>query len=98
MRCMTKLTKAEQELHIWICADEDHFTIYSTYPRWTRVFRAFMQMVGGQELQHQGGTKFVLPASELRFTSRRRLRLSDAEKARRRERLQAFQAPLTVVD
>jgi hypothetical protein len=89
---MTKLTKAEQELHIWICADEDHLTVYSTYPHWTRFFRAFMQKVGGRELQHQGGAKFFLPASELRFTMKRRLRLSEAEKARRRERIQATTA------
>jgi hypothetical protein len=48
--------------------------------------------MGAREVQHQGGTKFFLPASELRFTSRRRLRLSDAEKARRRERIQATTA------
>jgi hypothetical protein len=89
---MAKLTKAEQELHIWICADEDHCAIYSTYPRWTRYFRAQSKKVGGREIQDQGGTKFFLPASELRFTFRRRLRLSDAEKARRRERIQATTA------
>jgi hypothetical protein len=92
------MTKAEQEVHIWKCADEDHFTVYSTDPRWTRVFRELGQKVGGRELQHQGGTKFVLPASELRFTVKRRLRLSDAEKARRRERLKANTAPLSVAD
>ena len=47
--------------------------------------------MGARELQHQGGTKFVLPATELRFAAKRHLRLSDAEKARRTERLQASQ-------
>jgi hypothetical protein len=86
------LTKAEQEIVIGKYADEDHWTIYSTDPSWTRFFRALSQKVGGRELQHQGGAKFFLPASELRFTGRRRLRLSDAEKARRRERIQVTAA------
>ena len=86
------LTKAEQEVVIGKCADEDHWTIYSTDPHWTRFFRAFMQKVGGREIYHQGGAKFFLPATELRFTMKRRLRLSEAEKARRRERIQATTA------
>ena len=87
------MTKAEQEVLIHKCADETHWTIYSTDPQWTRAFRALGPKVGTRELQHQGGIKFFLPASELRFTVRRRLRLSDAEKARRRERLQANPVP-----
>jgi hypothetical protein len=95
---MRKLTKAEQELHIWICADEDHFTVYSTYPRWTRYFRARSKKSGGREFQHQGGTKFFLPASELQFTAKRRLHLSEAEKARRKARVQATQLPPAATD
>jgi len=90
--------KAEQEVIISKCADETHWTIYSTDPYWNRFFRAFMQKVGGREIQHQGGTKFFLPATELRFAAKRRLHLSDAEKARRRERLQANKAPVSVAD
>ena len=93
---MSKLSKAEQEIVVGKCADEDHWTIYSTDPQWTRFFRALSKKVGGRELQHQGGTKFFLPASELRFTVKRRLRLSDAEKARRKERLQANPLPPTM--
>ena len=92
------MTKAEQEVVISKCADETHWTIYSTDPLWTRFFRALGHKVGGREVQHQGGTKFVLPASELRFAAKRRLRLSDAEKARRRERLQAATAPIPMAD
>jgi hypothetical protein len=95
---MTKLTKAEQEVLIGKCGDEDQWTIYSTDPYWTRFFRAMAQKMGAREVQHQGGTKFFLPATELRFTSRRRLRLSEAEKARRRERLQAARAIEAVMD
>jgi hypothetical protein len=90
------VTKAEQEVVISKCADETHWTIYSTDPQWTRVFRALGKKMDAREVQHQGGTKFFLPASELRFTAKRRLRLSDAEKARRRERLQANPLPPTV--
>jgi hypothetical protein len=86
------LTKAEQEVVIGKCADETYWTIYSTDPLWTRFFRALARKMVAREVQHQGGTKFFLPASELRFTARRRLRLSDAEKARRRERIQATTA------
>jgi hypothetical protein len=92
------MTKAEQEVHIWKCADETHWTIYSTDPLWTRFFRALGQKVGGRELQHQGGTKFVLPASELQFTMKRRLRLSEAEKARRKARVQATQLSPAAAD
>ena len=92
------MTKAEQEVVIAKCADETHWTIYSTDPYWTQVFRALGQKVGGRELQHQGGAKFVLPAGELRFAVKRRLRLSDAEKAKRKERLQPNKLPLTVVE
>jgi len=91
------MTKVEQEVVISKCADEDHWTIYSTDPYWTRFFRALGQRVGGRELPHQGGTKFFLPASELRFTAKRRLRLSEAEKARRTDRLQAATASVAVM-
>ena len=92
------MTKAEQEVVIGKCADETHWTIYSTDPHWTRFFRALGQKVGGREGQHQGGAKFFLPASELRFAAKRRLHLSDDEKARRRERLQATTLPPTVAE
>ena len=92
------LTKAEQEVVIGKCADETHWTIYSTDPYWTRFFRAMAQKMGAREIHHQGGTKFFLPASELRFTIRRRLHLSDAEKARRADRLQAATAPVVITE
>jgi hypothetical protein len=95
---MKKLAKAEQELHIWICADEDHATVYSSYPHWTRHFRDMQKKIGGREFQHQGGIKFLLPASELQFTVKRRLRLSEAEKARRKARVQAPQPPSAAAD
>ena len=95
---MTKLTKAEQEIHIWKCADEDHFTIYITDRSYIRFFRALHKKIGGREFQHQGGTKFFLPATELRFAAKRRLHLSAAEKARRRERLQAPTAAVSRPD
>jgi hypothetical protein len=95
---LPSLSKAEQEVVISKCADEAHWTIYSTDPLWTQFFRALGKKVGGRELHHQGGTKFVLPASELRFAAKRRLRLSEAEKARRRERLQATNVPLPVAE
>jgi hypothetical protein len=95
---VTKLTKAEQEVVIGKCADEDHWTIYSTDPHWTRFFRAMAQKMGAREIHHQGGAKFFLPATELRFTSRRRLRLSEAEKARRTDRLQATTAPVAITE
>ena len=95
---MTKLSRAEQEIVLSKCADEDHWTIYSTDPYWTRFFRALAQKMDAREIQHQGGTKFFLPASELRFTVRRRLRLSEAEKARRTARVQATQLPPAAAD
>jgi hypothetical protein len=92
------LTKAEQEVVIGKCADETHWTIYSTDPYWTQFFRALAKKMGARELQHQGGTKFFLPATELRFTSRRRLRLSEAEKARRADRLQPAREPESMME
>jgi hypothetical protein len=76
------MTKAEQEVTIGKCADQDHWTIYSTDPYWTRFFRALGQKVGWARVQHQGGTKFVLPASQLRFAAKRRLHLRDSRKIR----------------
>jgi hypothetical protein len=86
---MPRFTKTEQEVVISKCADETHWTIYSTDPHWTRFFRALGKKMDAGEVQHQGGTKFFLDASELRFAAKRRLRLSDAEKARRTAQLQA---------
>jgi hypothetical protein len=43
------MTKAEQEIVISKCADQTHWTIYSTDPYWTRFFRALGQKVGGRE-------------------------------------------------
>ena len=95
---MTKLSQAEQEIILGKCTYEDHWTIYSADPYWTRFFRALGRKVGGREFPHQGGIKFTLPASELRFAAKRRLRLNDAEKARHREWLQATTAPISMAD
>ena|SRR5215510_11631417 len=83
------MTKAEQEVVIAKCADETHWTIYSTDPQWTRFFRALGKKVGGRELQHQGGPKFFLPATELQFGVKRRLHLSEEERTRRASQLGA---------
>jgi hypothetical protein len=86
---MPKLAKQEQEIHISKAADESEWCIYSTDPTWTRFFRKLADKIGGREVQHQGGTKIFLPATELQFVAKRHLRLSAEEQARRRDRLQA---------
>ena len=92
------MIKAEQEVVISKCADETDWTVYITDQSYTRDFRDLHKKTGGREFQHQGGIKFLLPASELQFTIKRRLRLSEAEKARRKARVQATQLPPAAAD
>lgn len=75
------LSKAEQEIHISKCADEDHFTVYSTDPRWTKFFTEFCEAVGGRVFEHQGGTKFQINEADLRIGRKRKLNLTDAQRA-----------------
>jgi len=56
------VTKAEQEVVISKCADETHWTIYSTDPYWTRFFRALGKKMGARELHTTPGWHQVCPA------------------------------------
>jgi hypothetical protein len=86
------MTKSEQEVHIWKCADESEWTIYTTDPLWTRRLRVLAHKTGGREVYHQGGAKFFLPASQVRITARRQATLTPEERERRRERMTALRS------
>ena len=75
------LTKAEQEVVISKCADEDSWTVYSTDPVWTRFFTKLAEEVGARVFQHQGGTKFLIPGKVLRFAQRRKRNLTPEQRA-----------------
>lgn len=75
------LSKQEQEVVISKCADESHFTVYSTDPKWTKFFTELCEAVGGRVFEHQGGTKFQINEADLRIGKKRKLNLSDAQRA-----------------
>jgi len=91
------MQRAEQEVVISKCADEETFTVYSTAPYYTRLFVRLANKVGGRVIEHQGGMKIFLPEDALRFVAKRQIILSDEERARRatefRARLQRKTAP-----
>jgi hypothetical protein len=49
---MTKLTKAEQEVHIWKCADEPGYCVYITDPAELPHHLGLAKKVGGRVIPH----------------------------------------------
>ena len=93
---MTKLTKAEQEVHIWKCADEAELCIYITDPAELPYYLGLAQKVGGRIVQHQGGTKIFLPQDSVLLQVKRKLNLSPERRAALAARMKDIQA--TVVE
>ena len=93
---MTQLTKAEQEVHIWKCADETEYCVYCTDPAELPYYLGLAQKVGGRVVQHQGGTKIFLPQDSVLLQMKRKLNLSPERRAALAERMKDLQA--TVVE
>ena len=75
------LTKAEQEVVISKCADEDSWTVYSTDPVWTQFFTKLAEEVSAHIFQHQGGAKVIVPGKVLRIAQRRKRKLTPEQRA-----------------
>ena len=93
---MTKLTKAEQEIHIWKCADENEYCAYITDPAELPYYLGLAQKVGGRVVQHQGGTKIFFPQDSVLLQVKRKLNLSPERRAALAARMKDIQA--TVVE
>src|SRR2546421_12657486 len=50
-----RMTKAEQEIHIWKCSDETEYCVYCTDPAKLPHYLRLAEKVGGRVVQHQGG-------------------------------------------
>src|SRR5262249_12733806 len=92
---MTKLSKAEQEVHLMKCADEDHWALYVTDQAALPAYLALAEKVGGRVVEHQGGTKIILPEDSVLLTARRKLNLSSEQRALRAEQMKARRATKT---
>lgn len=77
------MERSEQEVVISICADEKEWTVYSTYPVMTRKFKRIVENGTGRETHHQGGAKFFIPKGELRIALKRKVVMSEEDRARR---------------
>jgi hypothetical protein len=93
---MTKLTKAEQEVHIWKCADEAGYCAYITDPAELPHYLRLAEKVGGRVIQHQGGTKIFFPQDSVLLQVKRKLNLSPERRAELAARMKDIQA--TVVE
>jgi len=79
------MTKAEQEIHIWRCADETEYCVYITDTAELPHYRRLAKKVGGRVIQHQGGTKIFFPPDSVLLQVKRKLNLSpEAERRTRR--------------
>jgi hypothetical protein len=90
------MTKAEQEVHIWKCADETEYCVYCTDPAELPYYLGLAAKVGGKVIQHQGGTKIFLPQDSVLLQVKRKLNLSPEQRAARAARMKDIQA--TVVE
>jgi len=86
------LSRAEQEIVIGKCADESHYTVYSSDPVWTRRLRPLADDIGARTIQHQGGTKFFFPVDAVIVSVRKRPVLSEETRAANAARLRALRA------
>ena len=93
---MTKLTKAEQEIHIWKCANETEYCVYITDPAELPHHLGLAKKVGGRVIQHQGGTKIFFPQDSVLLQVKRKLNLSPERRAALAARMKDIQA--TVVE
>jgi hypothetical protein len=92
---MTKLTKAEQEVHIWKCADEPGYCAYITDPAELPHHLGLAKKVGGRVIQHQGGTKIFYPQDSVLLQMKRKLNLSPEQRAALAQRMKGVQATIT---
>jgi hypothetical protein len=90
------LTKAEQEVHIWKCADETEYCVYFTDPAELPHYLRLAEKVGGRVIQHQGGTKIFFPQDSVLLQVKRKLNLSPERRAALAARMKDIQA--TVVE
>ena len=90
------MIKAEQEVHIWKCADETEWCVYCTDPAELPHYLRLAEKVGGRVTQHQGGTKIFLPQDSVLLQVKRKLNLSPERRATLAERMKELQA--TVVE
>jgi hypothetical protein len=80
---MSKLTKAEQEVQLSKCADEDHWTVYCTDPAELPYYLALARKVGGRVVDHQGGKKIFIPQDSVLLSVKRKLNLSPEQREER---------------
>jgi hypothetical protein len=90
------VTKAEQEIHIWKCADETEWCVYCTDTSALPYYLGLAQKVGGRVVQHQGGTKIFLPQDSVLLQVKRKLNLSPERRAELAARMKRLH--LTVAD
>ena len=93
---MTNLTKAEQEVHIWKCADEPGYCTYITDPAKLPHHLGLAKKVGVRVIQHQGGTKIFFPPDSVLLQVKRKLNLSPERRTALAARMKDIQA--TVVE
>jgi len=92
---MTKLTKAEQEVHIWKCADENGYCVYITDPVELPYYLRLAAKVGRRVIQHQGGTKIFLPKDSVLLQVKRKLNLSPERRAALAEQMKGVRPTVT---
>ncbi len=81
------MTKAEQEVVISKCADEDEWCVYCTDSSALPYYLRLAEKVGGRVVEHQGGMKIFLPQDSVLLQMKRRMNLSLERRVQLSERM-----------
>jgi hypothetical protein len=89
---MPRLTKAEQEVHLMRCANEDHWTLYCTDVAALPFWLTLAKKVGGTVTQAQGGTRISFPLESIFIGQKRKYNLTPEQRAERAEQMRTRRA------
>ena len=94
---MPTLSKAEQETHLTRMADETEWTIYCTDPAELHHYLKLARQVGGRVIEHQGGTKILLPVDAIHIGLKRKHALTPDQRAERAQQMKTRRAGLSTL-
>ena len=81
------LSAEEREVVIGRTMAENDWVIYCTDPVSEKFFRKLTEKAGGKEVQRGLTVVFSIPATQLTFSVKKKMNLSDEERQKRRDRL-----------
>jgi hypothetical protein len=89
---MTTLSKAEQEIHLWKSADEDHWTLDCTDVAALPFFLTLAEKVGGTVTKAQGAIRIRFPQDSIFIGMKRKYNLTPEQRAERAQQMKTRRA------